>query len=51
MDPCPYEGCENMLTYPENPCPECGGEIEWVDDPILDRKIPHKPGGPKKPED
>ena len=46
---CPYEGCDNRLIYPENPCSECGGEIVWIDDPETDGKIPYKPGGPKKP--
>jgi len=44
---CPYEGCENQLTYPEDTCPECDGAIEWVYvEPELD-KIPYKPGGYK----
>ena len=51
LETCPHEGCENTLTYDENPCPECGRDIEWIyEEPQLD-KIPYKPGGwkPVKP--
>jgi Zn finger protein HypA/HybF involved in hydrogenase expression len=31
---CPYEDCEGEFREDERPdeCPECGGELDWVDD-------------------